>query len=552
MGKIGDLWVKLGLKKDDFEKGLDQAERRLDDFSEGGGGVKSVLGKLKGAWVAYAAAIVASLAKAYVKMKLDTNKFGDTFKSTTEGLKNAWKSFTTALLNFDFKDLANRIKSAFKAGKEGYDAADMEDEWNRSIEIRKHQLKDQLDALRATAKNEKLTLDERIDAQRKYNEIVAKLALDEKNARVRSANAEVDLFLTKNGGKTTAAYRNALPTLFSDIVPDKDLLNILAKRGNGRYLTEDEQATALKAIKRNGYDDATVEALIKLSAIYQNASNEDLDKVFSSIQKGMEAKESYDAMIQQLGDMADSITKKPDNSRSPRAPKEKEPKLKTVKFRKDNFRFVDMSKELKEFNRELEREEQQLDKEIQEIRIDLSELASPVDWASNFQEYSDWIMEMAEVTEDASKQIKDALINGFADGIQTLMDGLMKVEQFDAKHVLAALLTPMADTCITIGKEVLGVGLAIDAFKESIKSMNPYVAIAAGTALIAIGTAAKAAIQSSLNGSGGGGSAASSASSGSSSPDWLRDTELHIVVDTYATGSTIESVVNSERRKNNR
>ena len=33
MGKIGDLWVKLGLKKDEYSKGMEEAGREADGGS---------------------------------------------------------------------------------------------------------------------------------------------------------------------------------------------------------------------------------------------------------------------------------------------------------------------------------------------------------------------------------------------------------------------------------------------------------------------------------------------------------------------------------------
>ena len=50
MGKIGDLWVKLGLKKQEFDKGMKDAEQKVDGFG-------ASFGKLKGAAVAAWAAI---------------------------------------------------------------------------------------------------------------------------------------------------------------------------------------------------------------------------------------------------------------------------------------------------------------------------------------------------------------------------------------------------------------------------------------------------------------------------------------------------------------
>ena len=40
MGKISDIWVRLGLKKDDFDKGMDDAAKKTE-------GVGGAFGKMK-------------------------------------------------------------------------------------------------------------------------------------------------------------------------------------------------------------------------------------------------------------------------------------------------------------------------------------------------------------------------------------------------------------------------------------------------------------------------------------------------------------------------
>ena len=32
MGKISDIWVKLGLKKDDFDEGMEEAQEQVEGF----------------------------------------------------------------------------------------------------------------------------------------------------------------------------------------------------------------------------------------------------------------------------------------------------------------------------------------------------------------------------------------------------------------------------------------------------------------------------------------------------------------------------------------
>ena len=55
MSKIGDLFVRLGLKKDEFSKGLNEAKRETQGFGDKLKGMASVA---KVAWAAVAAAVV--------------------------------------------------------------------------------------------------------------------------------------------------------------------------------------------------------------------------------------------------------------------------------------------------------------------------------------------------------------------------------------------------------------------------------------------------------------------------------------------------------------
>ena len=53
MGKIGDLWVRLGLKSDDYKKGMRDAQKETSTFS-------GKLGKMKAGALAVWAAVGAA------------------------------------------------------------------------------------------------------------------------------------------------------------------------------------------------------------------------------------------------------------------------------------------------------------------------------------------------------------------------------------------------------------------------------------------------------------------------------------------------------------
>jgi len=67
------------------------------------------------------------------------------------------------------------------------------------------------------------------------------------------------------------------------------------------------------------------------------------------------------------------------------------------------------------------------------------------------------------------------------------------------------ILTTLADLAIQVGQIAIGVGVSVDAIKKALLTLNPIVAIIAGVALVALGSAAKNALANSAGGGGDGG-----------------------------------------------
>jgi hypothetical protein len=116
-----------------------------------------------------------------------------------------------------------------------------------------------------------------------------------------------------------------------------------------------------------------------------------------------------------------------------------------------------------------------------------------------------------------------------------------------------ALLTPLAEACIKIGELVMAAGIASDAFKNSLS--NPYTAIAAGAALMAVGALAKAGIQKAIGSTGSAGYAsnagvASSAyTGGSSAALYEREMSVKVTGTLTANGSALVAVLNNEENR---
>ena len=118
---------------------------------------------------------------------------------------------------------------------------------------------------------------------------------------------------------------------------------------------------------------------------------------------------------------------------------------------------------------------------------------------------------------------------------------MMGLERFNAGAVLQALLTPLADMAVQEGKILVASGLGIEAVKKALESLNGVAAIAAGAALIAVGTAAKSGL-AALAKSGAGSTSVTAGGDYGGGTSVTRDlrTEMTVYVTGKISGNDIE------------
>jgi hypothetical protein len=146
-----------------------------------------------------------------------------------------------------------------------------------------------------------------------------------------------------------------------------------------------------------------------------------------------------------------------------------------------------------------------------------------------------------------NEMIEGSFIQSFSGAVQSITDAAMGIEGVGFEQVMAAVLQPIANTATQLGEMLIAEGLAIKAFKESLKSLNPYVAIAAGAALVVVG----AALSSGIKSLGGGGAAGgTTASAASSTPDRVESLEQDITVHVVGTISGSDIVLAGDKTLN--
>jgi hypothetical protein len=128
------------------------------------------------------------------------------------------------------------------------------------------------------------------------------------------------------------------------------------------------------------------------------------------------------------------------------------------------------------------------------------------------------VEELNEITQSLNEAINGMVVNTLSSIPEAFV-----MHNSSIKRALNTVAGVIGQGLVQLGQLMIAYGVNLEVFKNSIKSMNPMLAVAAGAALIAIGTAIKKSSANVLNGGkGGGGSAnSSSASDGSNFNDFL-------------------------------
>lgn len=177
----------------------------------------------------------------------------------------------------------------------------------------------------------------------------------------------------------------------------------------------------------------------------------------------------------------------------------------------------------------------------------------PSKLSESFKGYYNFLDEMIKATDDANKALNDAIVGGISDSFQYLANCVAGLDEISGAGMMNALLSPLAEAAIKMGEIMVSAGLASEAFKSMLT--NPFTAIAAGAALIAVGAAAKAGLQAAVNSATGtsyvASTVASSGYSNNSSNDrsWEREMTLHVTGTLQADGSKLVAVLNNEANR---
>lgn len=514
--KIGDLWVKLGLRKEEFSRGMKEAGEEVS----GAGGLLGKIKAFKGGALAVWAAVAAGAVAMADKFAHTSQRLGDQWDQVTAGLKASWNTFIAAVNSTDFSGLGKRIADSFREARQLASLKDAEFEVMNSIELQKSAMKDELAILRVRMQNQKLSQKEREKAAQDYLDKIKGIYDQEAAYRKKYSIQAQNTYLTGAKLRETRGNREALQTFLTNVAPDSNMVQALDdfKKAGYRYANESQKALLEGLKQQTGVNLAT---LSKIAEHYQSTNDEQAKALVDAIVAERQAAGAFNEETRRVQTLGNSVAAT--GGGGGRA------ETGLSSFDMAVIRAKEHMMDLAEDAiAEMERELLDADKiELDPIEVkapDLSEMEAAI---AKYQEDQ-------QRTQDLLSEFRDAAIGGFSDAVQELANQYAGLEEINPGKVVQALLTPLADMAIKEGEILIAQGIGVEACKKALESLNGYAAIAAGTILVGIGAAAKSGL-AALASSGGRGSATTSyAGAGASSAAQTQTIQTEMTV--YVTG----------------
>nr|DAW64004.1 MAG TPA: hypothetical protein [Caudoviricetes sp.] len=532
MGKIGDLWVKLKLKADEYKKGLDSAKGQTKSFSEG-------LKNLSAAAVAVWGVIGAAATKMALDFVKSSQTIGDAWDIAMTQISTRWQQIRAELnrgiAEGGFKGFVKAFFSdndggdAWKAGKALSQANDAMTEIDYAFRLSMSQTQPKLHELYLKMMNTALSASDREAAAVDYRKTIEAIYEPRVKGLKDIMDKTVEQYLVI-GGMDKSRY-TASQTI--------DLIKMMA---SDPAKVEKEYNDFYQGYQSIG--DKVSGNLVATMETYYNATNE-MNSILKRADRTAQSMEhtGLDELIKKLGTSGEAMSEF-------RAQVTEEAEVIAA-----DEAFQSMSDPLEEFEKSHAELLDHLNHK-QQIFADMSQDAyakaakAAYDYATNEQIALDLADEAAqtalenlrasqEKAAELNNSFSEAIAAGLSDSAQAFTDMLFNLEGADSSAVLGALLQPFANMSKQLGEMLIIEGLGIKAFKESMKTLNPYVAIAAGAALVALGATISSGIKALS--SSGGSSAMSSGSSSTSNAnsDTTISTEMTIYVKGKISGKDI-------------
>ena len=489
MSLLGQLWVKLGLKNDDFKKGIEESKGKTEQF---GDKIKKMSVAAKAAWAAVGAAVI----KLGSDMVKQTQVIGDKWAVFTSGLNAAYGEFVSRIGSG--KGWDNLIANMIEANRVGREVAAMMDElfeMNSSISIQEAKFGVEI------AKNEKIYRDVTKTNEERANAIKRNLELEKQLLEWRKTSAQQEL--------QAAILTHTQKVKMSDEERKYFVEDYIANHEKIKEVTE--HMNALKDVE---------EQLGRLRTAWRTSDMEytefqKQESVLIAKKTALQAQEieNYDFISQGITKLNlgnDEVHTTLTNAIVKMANAEEQFERNTLRAQVTLSRLNDELAETQALinggnvgtallDVVIPKSKVSIDdngKEINKMMDDFLSFEMPEHDLSAVDEFNKKLEDGTRRTQELANVFHSAVVDSVVSAVSELSEALASGESLSSGKFISAVLTPLADAAISAGTLILSTGLGIEGILESLSTLDPVAAIAAGTALIAIGTAAKVGLAS--------------------------------------------------------
>ncbi len=507
MGKIGDLWVRLGLKKDEYTAGLKQADKEAKSF---GSSVSAIGGKAKIAFAAVATAVIGviNLVKDLAKQN---QSLGDAWNRMTAGMTAAWDVFKTSLAATDFSNLLSNMREASRLARDLYDALDAMGEINTAYNIASSEQLERINELRVRLQDANLTEKERLAAGEELLEIYRKLEKEPTRGLGNVKDKTLDYYMQQMGismegytDEELAVRRKKYIEFFKWLgTAQGEAYNAEAQKVARQLLGADSKLGQefMRKAANNG-----VGEFARLAIAYNDKiSDKDRAAVESAVVAYNNQVAKYGTETRRIQTLMNSVRHQGAGGGGSAVP-EIDAETDAYKAQLDVIRQESAElREIREADEALAAEGDAM-YEAWRKAADLPPI-QPFDnellalFEKGNQELGEFwgnLDKTREKSEEVGRAITENLVSAIEDGLvgsfDALSDVMAGVTDGGMEQVVKALLEPLADMAIKAGTLILMSGTAVEALKESLVSFFGGSAIVAGAALIGVGVAAKAGL----------------------------------------------------------
>jgi hypothetical protein len=417
-------------------------------------------------------------------------------------------------------------------------AMDMGFEVNNSIALQRAAMSDELAALKITMQDATKPYEVRIKAAEDYLAKVKPLYDQIEAEAKRMEDAHLSNWLKGTGLGDTEQVRADLRKFLVEIGQNTDMLEQLAQYSDAQR-TIDKGANALGSNYgdvNQAYKDRAAVArevaamrerystdIIELFRVYNDMrGDKDTAPLVQAMVDAFNAAGLYNRETQEIQSVMNGLVNQAATAAVTEAAKNVPKDVATGLQKELNSFIKDMSLSL--------------DKVEIGLEVDDAELAAVDELLNSItDEYFTAQNKIIDFNNAIAQSIEDTLITSMSNGLQAITDMMFGLEGANWENALAAFIAPLGDTMKQMGAMIMSEGIAMAAFKKSFA--NPYAAIAAGAALIAVGSVVSSGLQK-LTANPGGGTGYSSGSSASAGVQNY-ESEMTIYVEGKISGSDI-------------